>query len=60
MKQVQEMYAKAILKSPYKRIITATKNKYYVMEDKRSLEILDRVMSGEKLPAQRRKSDVRH
>ena len=47
MKQIQKQYAKAILNSPYKHIITSTKNKYYVMEDKKSLKILERVMNGE-------------
>ena len=47
MKQIQKQYAKAILNSPYKHIVTGTKNKYYVMEDKKSLRILERVMGGE-------------
>ena len=47
MKQVEGKYAKEILKSPYKKIITSTKNKYYIMEDKKSLRILERVMNGE-------------
>lgn len=47
MKQVEGKYAKEILKSPFKRIITSTKNKYYIMEDKKSLRILERVMNGE-------------
>lgn len=49
MKEIQKQYAKAILNSPYKHIVTGTKNKYYVMEDKRSLQILQRVMNGEDL-----------
>lgn len=47
MKQIQKQYAKAILNSPYKHIITSTKNKYYVMEDRTSLRVLERVMNGE-------------
>lgn len=47
MKQIQKHYAKAILNSPYKHIITGTKNKYYIMEDKRSMQILQRVVNGE-------------
>lgn len=47
MKQIQKQYAKAILNSPYKHIVTGTKHKYYVMEDKKSLRILERVMGGE-------------
>ena len=49
MRQIQKQYAKAILNSPYKHIVTGTKNKYYIMEDKRSLQILQRVMNGEDL-----------
>ena len=47
MKQIQKQYAKAILNSPYRHIITSTKNKYFIMEDKRSRNILDRVVNGE-------------
>ena len=47
LKQIQEQYAKAILNSPYKHIVTGTKNKYYIMEDKRSQRILQRVMNGD-------------
>ena len=56
MKEIQKQYAKAILNSPYKHIVTGTKNKYYVMEDKHSLQILRRVMNGEDLS--RRKCNV--
>ena len=56
MRQIQKQYAKAILKSPYKHIVTGTKNKYYIMEDKRSLQILQRAMNGEDLT--RRKNCV--
>ena len=56
MKEIQKQYAKAILNSPYKHIVTGTKNKYYVMEDRRSLQILQRVMNGEDLT--RRKNRV--
>lgn len=47
MKQIQKQYAKAILNSPYKHIVTGTKNKYYIMEDRRSQRILQRVMNGD-------------
>ena len=47
MKQIQKQYAKAILDSPYKHIVTGTKNKYYIMEDRRSMQILQRVINGE-------------
>ena len=47
MKQIQKRYAKAILNSPYKHIVTGTKNKYFIMEDRKSLQILQRVMNGE-------------
>lgn len=49
MKQIQKMYAKAILNSPYKHIVTGTKHKYYVMEDKKSLKVLERAMNGKDL-----------
>lgn len=54
MKQIQKQYAKAILNSPYKHIVTGTKNKYYIMEDRRSMQILRRVINGEDIS--RRKS----
>ena len=47
MKQIQKQYAKAILNSPYKHIVTGTKNKYYIMEDRSSMQILQRVINGE-------------
>ena len=55
MKQIQEQYAKEILKSDYSYIITRTKNKYFIMEDHSSLKILDAVMRGKKLS--RRKNE---
>ncbi len=55
MKQIEAQYAKAILKSPYKHIVTSTKNRYYIMEDRKSLNVLARVMNGEDI---RRKSVV--
>ena len=55
MKEIQRMYAKAILNSPYKHIVTGTKNKYYIMEDKRSLQILQRVMNGEDISRGKRR-----
>lgn len=54
MKQIQEQYAKVILNSPYKNIVTGTKNKYYIMEDKRSNQILQRVMNGEDISRRKR------
>lgn len=54
MKEIQKQYAKAILNSPYKHIVTGTKNKYYVMEDRRSLQILQRVINGEDLSGRKR------
>ena len=56
LRQIQKQYAKAILNSPYKHIVTGTKNKYYIMEDKDSLQILQRAMNGEDLT--RRKNRV--
>ena len=47
MKQIQKQYAKAILNLSYKHIVTGTKNKYYIMEDRRSMQILQRVINGE-------------
>ena len=45
MKQIQKKYAKAILKTPYKSIITATKHKYYIMEDAHSMRIYNDVVA---------------
>ena len=56
MRQIQKQYAKAILNSPYKHIVTGTKNKYYIMEDEHSLQILQRVMNGDDIT--RRKNRV--
>lgn len=55
MKQIQKQYAKAILNSPYKHIVTSTKNKYYVMEDRRSQQILQRVINGEDIAGGKRR-----
>lgn len=49
MKQIQSQYAKEILNSIYGYIVTSTKHKYYIMEDSRSLKILQAVMDGNKL-----------
>lgn len=54
MKEIQKQYAKAILNSPYKHIVTGTKNKYYIMEDRRSYQILQRVMNGEDISRRKR------
>lgn len=54
MKQIQKQYAKAILNSPYKHIVTGTKNKYFIMEDRKSLQILQRVMTGEDISRRKR------
>ncbi len=55
MKQIQKQYAKAILNSPYKHIVTGTKNKYYVMEDRRSQQILQRVINGEDITRRKKR-----
>ena len=55
MKQIQKQYAKAILNSPYKHIVTSTKNKYYVMEDRRSQQIHQRVINGEDITGRNRR-----
>ncbi len=55
MKQIQKQYAKAILNSPYKHIVTGTKNKYFIMEDRKSLQILRRVMNGEDITGRKRR-----
>lgn len=55
MKQIQKQYAKAILNSPYKHIVTGTKNKYYVMEDRRSQQILQRIMNGEDISRRKKR-----
>lgn len=55
MKQIQKQYAKAILNSPYKHIVTGTKNKYFIMEDRKSLQILQRVMNGEDIARRNRR-----
>lgn len=54
MKQIQEQYAKTILNSPYRGIVTGTKNKYYIMEDKKSQNVLARVMRGEDITRRKR------
>ncbi len=54
MKLIKETYAKAILNSPYSHIITVTKNKYYIMEDKKSQSVLSRVMNGEDITGRKR------
>lgn len=55
MKQIQKQYAKAILNSPYKHIVTGTKNKYYIMEDEDSLQILQRVMNSDDITRRKRR-----
>lgn len=55
MKEIQKQYAKAILNSPYKHIVTGTKNKYFIMEDRKSLQILQRVMNGEDIARRKRR-----
>lgn len=55
MKQIQKQYAKVILNSPYRHIITGTKNKYYIMEDRRSQNVLRRVMNGEDIARRKRR-----
>jgi hypothetical protein len=55
LKQIQKQYAKAILNSPYKHIVTGTKNKYFIMEDRKSLQILQRVMNGEDITGRKRR-----
>lgn len=52
---IQEKYAKAILDSPYKHIVTSTKHKYYITEDKKSISVLERVMNGEELKRRKRR-----
>ena len=54
MKEIKKQYAKAILNSQYKHIVTGTKNKYYIMEDRRSSQILQRVMNGEDISRRKR------
>ena len=55
MKQIQKQYAKVILNSPYKHIVTGTKNKYYIMEDRRSMQILQRVINGEDISRRKKR-----
>ena len=54
MRLIQKQYAKAILNSPYRHIVTGTKHKYYIMEDRKSQNILNRVTNGEDITRRKR------